>query len=362
MTDNNSNKSVLSYVVFAGVATAVLVATFVAIFIVFNNNNQKPVGIVQITANPSVTFIINDKDRVIDVKYDNLDAEILFSRTNFNGNTIEEASKIFARLSCQAGYIDTSRYSTGTQINVLIAHKNSKKASDLQEKIINKMNAYFDEFGVIAGATNKIFQDVQQQAQALNFGVNEFIVAQTILSLTDEYSIEQLRNMNLQELLNLVKEIYTKIDGIAYNYYDEYLNLNKTYLDVLNNQLNEILNLLFEIIGDIELKYSLNSNYNGLKTQINESSLSQEQKDSAIIVLDSLKSSIEDLEKDIKNQMEDNKKLLREESEEIFKDNKKILDNKISSYKPSFDDDKEYFALNKQEIQHKIQEFRKSIK
>ena len=356
-----NSKSRGNLIVFIAVAVVVLVATVIAIVMMFNTNNQKPAGTVQLSTNPSATLIINDKERVIGVKYDNQEAEILLSDTDLSGKTVEEASKIFVQLCCKAGYIDTSYDSVGSKVEIVISYSNENKIDKLKENLINTINTYFDENGVIAGAVCNKMDELKTQAETAGIKLNKYIMMQTILSMTDEYTIEELNEMTQQDLLDIIKAKANELKDIAYQYYADYIDITQDKLTQLQTQMQLVLQPIFDAIGDFEFEFTLDVTIGDLKAQINSSQLSQQLKDTVNEILDSLEETINNIKTQIQQEIEQAKATIKEESESLINESKQALNGRIELYKNRIQDHKEYFEQNKKQVQQKIQEFRNSL-
>ena len=354
-----NSKSRGNLIVFIAVAVVVLVATVIAIVMMFNN--QKPAGTVQLSTNPSATLIINDKERVIGVKYDNQEAEILLSDTDLSGKTVEEASKIFVQLCCKAGYIDTSYDSVGSKVEIVISYSNENKIDKLKENLINTINTYFDENGIIAGAVCNKMDELKTQAETAGIKLNKYIMIQTILSMTDEYTIEELNEMTQQDLLDIIKAKANELKDIAYQYYTDYKDIAQDKLAQLQTQMQLVLQPIFDAIGNFEFEFSLDVTIGDLKAQINSSELSQQLKDTVNGILDSLEDTINNIKTQIQQEIEQAKATIKEESETLINESKQALNGRIELYKNRIQDHKEYFEQNKKQVQQKIQEFRNSL-
>ena len=358
---NETTKKRINMIVFAGVAVAVVVAAFIAVFIMFNNNSQKPAGTVQFMTNPSCTMVINNKDRVIEVKYDNEDAETIFSKTNLEGKTINEAAQLFVKLSCEAGYIDTDYNSNGQKVEIIVTYNDNGKIDKLQNQLISTINKYFDENGVIAAAVCSRMDELKQQAQELGTDVNLYILSQTILSFSEEYTQEELLQMSEQDLLDIIKNKMQELEGVACQYYNEYSNMAKNKLQELENKINAILKPVFEAIGEFDFEFTLDLKVGDLETQINSSQLSQQLKDTVNNIIKSLEDSINKIVDDVNAEIEEAKNTIKEQSDSIIADAKKKLESKIEAYEKSFEYHKQYFKEHKKQIQQRIQQYRDSL-
>ena len=345
MDSNKTEKQKrINIVIYGAVFVVVAAIAVVAIVIMFNFNSQTPAGTVQFVTNPSVTLVINDKDRVIAVKYDNQDAETLLSKTNLLGKTIDESAQIYARLACEAGFIDTSSNSIGQKVEIIVSNLDGDYVQELETRLVDKMNDYFDNNGVIAGAVSNAMETLKSQADSLGVNVNKYIMVLDIITLTDDYTRDDLAEMNEKELLNIIKGLYSQLKDIAYSSYNEYLTVSEDYLNGFNQTFNTMFAQVFDVVGDFKFDLTIDSTMDSLIEQIETLS-------------DTFNDAINQIKESIKIAQDE----IEEESKQILQNSKNLLESRLDSYQKSFEDNLAYFKSNQDEINQKIKAYRESL-
>ncbi len=359
---NTDKQNRINMLIFVAVALVVVIMAVVAITIMFNYNSQKPYGTVQFVTNPSVTMVINDNDRVIALKYDNQDAETLLADTNLLGKTIDEVAQIYVQLCCEAGFIDTSYSSSGQSVDVVVSNTSSAKVQEIKSRVINIMNDYFDENGVIAGAVDTTMQNLQAQADLLEVDINKYIMILDVVSITDDYTQTQLAEMSESELLDTIVELYHIVDGIAYVYYSEYSGLHDRYAQEYSGAIQDVIASINSATqNQFELDVTLQTDADSFIEQIENSSLAQDVKDSCTQIINSAREQINTALSNAKSNLEDNRAEIIENSKDAIENSKNLLEGRLDSYQKSFDANLEYFNAHKNEVLQKIDSYRNSL-
>lgn len=222
-------KSIISVIL-----VILLLAGGIWLAIYLNKLNTSAVGTVQLDLNPSVQFMVNNKNKVISVNYLNNDAEIIFAEIKVEGRSVEEVSADFTSVAIEAGLIDISANSfAGDSSNVIrVTITGKTDENSLGNSIIKSINSAFDEFGIFGRAVLQAKPETQDL-------VDKYKEIATNLKL----DISDLQNKTEDEILNLLNEQSQKLEGVAFN-----------LLDRLNEEnLNETLKLLKQSINNAEV-------------------------------------------------------------------------------------------------------------
>ena len=360
MLKNKENLKKFNSIIYVVVAIVVFGMAIFALTYMFTINSKKPIGIVSLTANPSVTMTLNSHNRVVDVIYDNKDAETLLAGIDLSGKTIRDASRVFVQRCCESGFIDASQYSIGQSVQVYVAHLNEKKISKLKKSVINQINGYFDENGIIAGAVATQMEDLKDLALQHSMTVNKLIMLQTLEKLNGTLNFEEYVDFNEEELMSIVKEMCGDVKGLSYDYVDEYNDIAKTNLDNLKNDLIVIMQPIYEI-ADIDFKISLKTTIKDLAKQVENTDLDEETKKQIKDLLKELKKEINGKINYYKNEVLKVKQTFLDDSEQSLDDAKSLLKKKITSYENTFNEGRTYFEKNKAEINEKIKLYRENL-
>lgn len=361
---NKENNSKKNYIILAIVTVLVAVIAVVAILVILNTNNQKPAGTVQFSTNPSVSMVVNDKDRVIEVQYLNSDAEILLSKTDFVGKNINEASKLFAQICCESGYIDATS-STGSKVEIIISNNDEDKVDSLGKKLSKTMNEYFDDNGIIAGATYLSLDQIKAQADALKISTNKYILIKTAQKMHVDYTEAELVEMSEQDILSAIKDKSAELKGVAQKYYEDYTAIAKDELEkfenLINNTISPILAQIKLIVPDFELNVSLDMSFGDLKKQITANITNETIKSTIEDTLDKMEKTFNDIKAEIKNEIKKLQDKIIEDSKNTLANAKAELKDRLTIHKQDVEDAKAYYKDHKDEIDAKIKAFRDSI-
>ena len=356
----NENNSKKSLVIFGIIFALVVVVAVVAVIAVMNTNSQKPAGTVQFNTNPSVTMVVNSSDRVIEVQYLNRDAEVLLAKTDFVGKNVNEAAKLFVKISSESGYIDATSDSDGSKVEIIITNNNEKKVDSLGKKLSNTMNKYFDENGIIAGATYLPLDAIKAKADELGISTNKYILVKTAEKMHVDYTEEELVAMSEKDILNAIKDKSKDLKDVAEEYYESFCGAAKDELEEfetrVNNALSDVLATIKSFNPDFELNISVDMSFGDLKKQITANISNESIKSSVESALDALEKSFNEMKAEIQKAIKD-----AQDKIVAFENAKKELEGKLATYKKDVAAAKAYYKDHKDEIDAKIKELRASI-
>ncbi|MBO5884696.1 MAG: hypothetical protein J6Q51_02765, partial [Clostridia bacterium] len=242
----------------------------------------------------------------------------------FNGKSADEAAQLFVKLCTEAGFIDVK--TIGTKVEITLSSDNPENYTNLQEKITNKVDEYFDENGIIAGAVTKINTKLAEAVQKIGVKASE------------------LKNKTTKEIFELYEEQSKDLEGIAVSLHSA----------------------LFEFIDDLKqttfsLLDSLEATINQLEDRINNSNISAAQKSAAQKELDRVKKLYNDNKNSFKKMVNDKIESLKQMSKEIFEQAKTELAKIKETVKTAIADYKTYYEQNTAEIYQKILNYRASL-
>ena len=318
-----------------GLIIVLAIAGIVTFIIIQNNKNKTAETVMTCKVNPQVQFLLNKNDKVMSVVALNDEGQEIIVKAEFEGKTAEEASKLFIELATEAGYIELS--TAGTEVNVDF-NGTKKDYAKLQESVVNSINSYFDEKGIIAGAVATISED-------LKTAINNI-----------KATGEDLSEKTNEELLAKYQEVSKEVEDISYT-------LRSTFYSAL-----ETLETTYE-----STKASIEDQIEDLKKSVDDAQKKLDNaedflKDSLQPALDLAKSNLENAEKSLKTATENfekNYKELKEKyislSEDAFNQLKDAINEKIENHKTALSEHQANFEENKDAIQAKINEYRNSL-
>ena len=303
---------------------SIVVIITAALLIIFLPKNQTPKAVMELNVNPNVQFLLDQNNKVMAVNYLNDDAQTLLKDTNFNGKSAEQAAQLFVKLSTEAGFIEIS--TSGTRVDVTISCETPEELTQLKDKIIEKINYYFDENGVIAGAVVNITNNVNDAIQKIG------IQAKDTIDKTN------------QELLELYNETSKDIKDIALCFQNELITFIQ---DLKDNAFSDMV--------------ALEDRIDSLMEQIENSNIADEIKQELEKQLDTIKTEYNKRVDEFNKYIQDKIDELKEKSEEIYNQARKQLQQHKQNCKQLIEQHKEYFRNNKEDIQNAINEYRESL-
>jgi len=187
------NKKIILIIVSCVLAVALL--TLSIVLIALNSKREKTeTTIMTCSVNPTIQFVLNGNDKVMEVVAINSDGQEISVNGDFVGLKADKAVELFVKLSTESGYIDVD--TTGTKLEINFAGLKEDYTS-LKNKVVEKANRYFDDNGIIAGAVAKVDEDIKQAIYTLKE------TATNLEDKTNEQLIEHY--MNITELIKDVK-------------------------------------------------------------------------------------------------------------------------------------------------------------
>lgn len=268
---------------------------------------------------PQIQIILNGNEKVMRVVALNNEGKALILNAEFIGLNVEEATNLFVKLTTEAGYIDLE--TEGTIVNIAISGLN-KDYSDMKSTIIESINSYFDENGIIAGAISNITDGLKDAVLAIKN------TATDVNSKTENELMEQYNKIaNIIEDLNLdnLQAFYTSYDS----YYADYLeNKEKAEQAIANFE-----ELLKTLAGDEAQVIQQNLEQAKLELQNLTNKFSQNitrlQQN-----LTMAETALNNLKNNFKNQVEEMKNLM-EQHRNQFQNNKEKIQKQINDFRQS---------------------------
>lgn len=336
----------------------VLVGLIVALIIITNNVNKQsktPNAVVEMSVNPQVELVVSENDKVLSVNYRNADAEIIFSESDLVGKNIEEVAKMFVEQATKAGYIDVD--TTGTTVTITVEGKVAEKVKKLEEKIINKVNEYFDENGIIAGAIASAKADVANLANELGVTVEKYYLMLKAQALDTSLKLEDLKNETMQQLMDRINAKVEEFKGIATEkkalVEQKFNELYQTY----ETQKQAVLSFLSAMVDTNGLTFD------EIVAKIqNAENIPEKTKETLITQLNAVKDRIEEFENTFKTEYNNYVETIKAESKKVYEAHKTELNNKIESAKLAIEQHKAQFESDKKAVNEKIKNYRDSLK
>lgn len=159
---------------------------------------------VTISINPEIELALNSYDEVVEVIPINSDADILISDLDLIGLTVEEASEQIIDSAMETGYLD--EYSDENTVIVTTVNNDDEVRKELEEKVLARMNAHFEERKIYAFLVAKGLDDeLKSEAESYNISYGKMLLIERAISLNESLSKNDLINMSIREIQSEIK-------------------------------------------------------------------------------------------------------------------------------------------------------------
>ena len=155
------------------------------------------------SVNPEVSFVVDGKNKIVSVHYENEDAGTIYANVNFVGKDVDSAIQIFIEQSAISGHIDLA----GDEVDIEVNGSVEKDIKALQEKAKAKVESVFANLGVEVEVN---LTELTEQAR------KDGLVASAAV-LAPEKSLDELKAMTNEELVELIKTKQKEYEGLAYD-------------------------------------------------------------------------------------------------------------------------------------------------
>ncbi len=172
-----------------------LLVGFVLYAVIYNKN----INYVTVDLNPSVEFVLNKNDKVIDVIALNGEADILLVELDLKGLPYKDALKIVIETSVLIGYIDEFSYENSILVT---AYSNNEEESErLTDLTISKLNSYLEEQEIYALLlANGLSDDMEEEALMLKISNSKMLFIQRALDLNASLVKTDIMDMSMNEI------------------------------------------------------------------------------------------------------------------------------------------------------------------
>ncbi len=202
----SNNKKLIKGIVGIAAAFAIIIGGFFAIRNI--NRNEAVYSTVTLDVNPSIEITATDKEKIINVKALNDDAEKVIGKMDFEDSSLEVAVNAIIGSMVKNGYIDELS-------NSILISVDCKKAED-GKKLEEKLNKDIDDIlknnklsGAVLSQTVNHDNDIDKKAEKYGITVGKAQLINTIISSNKRYTFDQLVPLTINEL-NLIAKTDSK--------------------------------------------------------------------------------------------------------------------------------------------------------
>lgn len=146
--------------------------------------------------NPTVSFVVDNDNKITNVSLDNEDAGNIFVDVDFVGKDVDSAIQIFIENSAITGHVNTN-------VTVKVGGSNSIDVTNLKNKVKAKVEETFSSLGIDA---NVELQDVSSED-----------LINKIKYLAKDYTDSELKELSYEDLIKLYNERQSYYKGLAYS-------------------------------------------------------------------------------------------------------------------------------------------------
>lgn len=200
MEEKKKNRKTVQYIL---AAAACLILVFGGGF-GFNTYrlNHRVVSTVSLEVNPSVQIMVNEKERVLDVRALNKDGEIVIGDMDFSGSDINVTVNALIGSMLRNGYLNE----LANSILISVDNEDPVKGAALQEKLTKEVNKLLESDGFMGAVLSQTISgntSLQEQADQYGITPGKAQLIEQILENTKEHTFEELAPLSINEL-NLI--------------------------------------------------------------------------------------------------------------------------------------------------------------
>ncbi len=196
--------------------SAILILLVLVVFTIYAFMYKKNTNYVTIDINPSIEFVLNKNDKVIDVVALDEDADILIVELDLIGLSYKDALNSLISASILTGFIDEFSYENSI---LVAAYSNKEEESErLTDLTISKINEYLENKEVYAVVlSNGLSDQMKEETVMLKISNSKMLFVQKAIDLDKSLSKTELVDMSLVEIQKKIK-----------NYINDRINLVST--------------------------------------------------------------------------------------------------------------------------------------
>lgn len=341
------------------VVLVLVVGLGVGAYFLFFNKKQEATSVMTLDVNPEVQFILDQNNKVMDVTAVNEDGSKLITQVKFEGLKAEDAAKLFVEISNQMGKVSLDASVDNRSVTIYISCDDEAKTSEaiknLQENVVNSVNKYFKDNGIINGA-KVVVEDMSKALEKFGSQIRSFTgttfeeAMNYVKEVNHEFeNISYEARSGLQTIINGLKDAYEKANDALISAVESWKKTVKSLKEQISAQEEKI-----KALPD-KMKAEAQKNLNTLKEKLNEAEKTLNEKQAQLQAkLDELQKKIDAEIKKIQKECEEALKTLKETINAQIEEGKKI----IEAHKKAFEEKTEE---QKQIIIDAIEAFQNSL-
>ena len=202
--------------------------------------NAEELSYISMRINPEIELVVDKDGEVVAVNAINEDGETVLCELNLIGMAAEEAGEAFTAMATELGFIDVD--TEEATVYILTEGKNEEFVKDLEEKLTQKINGFFDRKGIFGKVSPEELEEFEALATEWNVSLKDARMISRILELYPEMTVEEILELDFEARIKLIKDDSVK-NGLPAHLRGEY----KTEVEAIKEEYSELFDLAKEI-------------------------------------------------------------------------------------------------------------------
>ena len=288
---------------------------------------------VSMRINPEIELVVDKDGVVVAANAVNADGETVLSQLELVGLSVGDAAQAFTDAAAELGFLDVD--SENATVYISAGGKDERFVKELEEKITEKVNEFFNKKGIFGKVEPEDLQEYQALADELGVSLQEARLISRILELYPELTAEEVAEKSPEEMLDLIKE-YCENSGVAADLREEYKGL------------------VDDLKAEFERLFEIERQLREVKARLADETLTEEERAAAQAEYDALKDEYKAAVEELKEQAKEKTRELKDEICERAEQRREEFAEKIREHEDKFNEQKE-------EIERRINEWRDSF-
>lgn len=304
--------------------------------------NADELTYVGVRINPEIELVVDKNGEVVAANAVNEDGETVLCELSLVGLGAEEACEAITETATELGFIDVD--AEETNVYVFVDGKDKQFASDLNDRISEKVNGYFDKNGIFGKVSPEDFEAYEALAEEWNVTPQQARIISRITELYPEVIVDEILELSPGEMMELIRDDKDR-NGLTADRREEY----REAVDLLKEKYAPLFEQIRETLKEFE-------------KQLEDASLGEEEIEALRAEYETAKSELEALREQFREELESLKTEQREKAEELreqfmekARELREIHAEKIIEHVNKFNDARE-------ETENKIREWREQAK
>jgi hypothetical protein len=191
--------------------------------------------IITVDINPSITFILDDEDKVVGVIVNNAEGEIISADLDFMGLSWDAALEQFLSAAQATGYLDVRR--ENNLVTISVSSQGKEDIELFRNTIENRVQRFLDREDIKAGieAKEMALDDLQATADEYEVTVAEWMMIQALLKGDATLTLEDALVLTPEEIQIRLQSLYQERRSQALEFKEELTTLIRAEVEAYFN-------------------------------------------------------------------------------------------------------------------------------